>query len=137
VQSLDNSFLPLRYRPELIDFAALDPSTWSENCQLAFDVLEQDLGISPVLTGKELAQSKNPDKLTMLSYLSQIYEAFRKEIPAIKLKKLHQSDDDLLEDSQLRHNCPPREQGKRSRNHRGAIHQFSRIILYSDSKRDS
>ncbi len=110
-----------RYRPELIEFQALDPAAWVENCQLAFDVLEQDFGIVPVLSGKELAASKNPDKLTMISYLSQIYEVFRKEIPASKLKKLnnhqHQSDDDLLlEDSLLRHNCPPREHGGRRKN---------------------
>ena len=93
-----------RYRPDLVDFQALDPAAWAENCQLAFDVLEQDLGISPVMAGRELASSKNPDKLTMMSYLSQIYEAFRKEIPAVKQKKLmNNSDEDLLE-----YMCPPR-----------------------------
>ena len=55
-----------------MDFQALDPAAWAENCQLAFDVLEQDLGISPVMAGRELASSKNPDKLTMMSYLSQV-----------------------------------------------------------------
>ena len=50
-----------RYRPDLIEFQALDPSAWVENNQLAFDVLENDLGIPPVMRGKELATSKNPD----------------------------------------------------------------------------
>ena len=95
---------PSRYRPDLVDFQALDPAAWAENCQLAFDVLEQDLGIGPAMTGRELAASKNPDKLTMMSYLSQIYEAFRKEIPAVKQKRLmNHSDEDLLE-----YMCPPR-----------------------------
>ena len=86
-----------RYRPELIEFQALDPSLWAENNQLAFDILENDLGITPVMTGKELATAKNPDKLTLISYLSQIYELFRKDIPAVKQAKLEASDDDLLD----------------------------------------
>ena len=99
-----NCSSPSRYRPDLVDFQALDPAAWAENCQLAFDVLEQDLGIGPAMTGRELAASKNPDKLTMMSYLSQIYEAFRKEIPAVKQKRLmNHSDEDLLE-----YMCPPR-----------------------------
>ena len=57
------------------------------------------------MTGAELAGSKNPDKLTMISYLSQVYEAFRKEIPVLKKSsgKLDASDEDLL-DLQYRHN---------------------------------
>ncbi|XP_059096471.1 F-actin-monooxygenase MICAL3-like isoform X1 [Tigriopus californicus] len=92
-----------RYRPELIEFQALDPSLWAENCQFAFDVLDNDLGIPPIMTGKELAGSKNPDKLTMISYLSQVYEVFKRDIPVVKSSKLDASDDDLL-DSQYRYN---------------------------------
>ncbi len=44
--------------------------------------MEHELGISPVIKPSELADiSKIPDKLTMMSYLSQIYECFRREIP--------------------------------------------------------
>eukprot|EP00095_Tigriopus_kingsejongensis_P008831 maker-scaffold280_size224562-snap-gene-1.14 protein:Tk08831 transcript:maker-scaffold280_size224562-snap-gene-1.14-mRNA-1 annotation:"protein-methionine sulfoxide oxidase mical isoform x2" len=92
-----------RYRPELIEFQALEPSLRAENCQFAFDILEADLGIPPIMTGKELAASKNPDKLTMISYLSQIYEVFKKDIPVVKNAKLDASDDDLL-DSAYRYN---------------------------------
>ena len=35
------------------------------------------------MSGRELADTtRKPDKLTMMSYLSQIYELFRREIPA-------------------------------------------------------
>ena len=51
--------------------------------QHVFDTLENELGILPVMSGRELADTKRkPDKLTMMSYLSQIYEMFRREIPA-------------------------------------------------------
>ena len=46
-----------RYRPELLEFQCLDSSVWAENNQLAFDILENALGIPPVMTGKELATS--------------------------------------------------------------------------------
>ena len=51
--------------------------------QNVFDILESELGILPVMSGRELADTtRKPDKLTMMSYLSQIYEMFRREIPA-------------------------------------------------------
>ena len=51
--------------------------------QTIFDTLESELGILPVMSGRELADTtRKPDKLTMMSYLSQIYEMFRREIPA-------------------------------------------------------
>jgi hypothetical protein len=40
------------------------------------------------MTGQEMEQCDVPDKLTMLSYLSQIYDTFRGEIPHIKHPKL-------------------------------------------------
>ena len=40
------------------------------------------------MTGEEMARCDVPDKLTMFSYLSQIYDAFRGEIPHIKHPKL-------------------------------------------------
>lgn len=40
------------------------------------------------MTGEEMSQCDVPDKLAMFSYLTQIYEVFRKEIPHIKHPKL-------------------------------------------------
>lgn len=40
------------------------------------------------MTGEEMVQCDVPDTLTMFSYLTQIYEAFRGEIPYIKHPKL-------------------------------------------------
>lgn len=40
------------------------------------------------MTGEEMAQCDVPDTLTMFSYLTQIYEAFKGDIPHIKHPKL-------------------------------------------------
>lgn len=78
-----------RYRPELIDWGSLDENHIVANNQLAFDILEKEMGIPPVMTAAEMAEGAVPDKLTMLSYLSQIYETFHGEIPqTIKHSKI-------------------------------------------------
>lgn len=65
------------FRPELINFDSLSEENAVENNQLAFDVAEREFGIPPVTTGKEMASSKEPDKLSMVLYLSKFYELFR------------------------------------------------------------
>ncbi|NXR73763.1 MICA2 monooxygenase, partial [Pycnonotus jocosus] len=66
-----------RFRPDLIDFDALNEEDAVRNNQLAFDVAEQEFGIPPVTTGKELGSAGEPDKLSMVLYLSKFYELFR------------------------------------------------------------
>ncbi|XP_030129303.4 F-actin-monooxygenase MICAL2 isoform X1 [Taeniopygia guttata] len=66
-----------RFRPDLIDFDALKEEDVVRNNQLAFDVAEQEFGIPPVTTGKELGSVGEPDKLSMVLYLSKFYELFR------------------------------------------------------------
>merc|ERR1719471_2309458 len=96
-----------RYRPDLIEFASLDPMDIAVNNQLAFDILECDLGLPPLTTGQEMAVNaeagRPPDKLAMISYLTQIYELFRKEIPYILQQEIEQECDDL-DDSVYCHN---------------------------------
>ncbi|XP_064489852.1 F-actin-monooxygenase MICAL3-like isoform X1 [Ornithodoros turicata] len=70
-----------RYRPDLVDLLELLPENSAANNQRAFDILEKEYGIPPVMTGLEMASCTVPDKLTMVSYLSQVYETFRGEIP--------------------------------------------------------
>ncbi|KAK1211008.1 MICA2 monooxygenase, partial [Pygoscelis papua] len=66
-----------RFRPDLIDFDALNEEDIVKNNQLAFDVAEQEFGIPPVITGKEVGSAGEPDKLSMVMYLSKFYELFR------------------------------------------------------------
>ena len=94
-----------RYRPDLIDFTSLDSGDIAVNNQLAFDILECELGISPITTGQEVEAGaevgRAPDKLAMISYLTLVYELFRKEIPYT-----HQQEEacDDLDDSVYYHN---------------------------------
>ena len=88
-----------RYRPDLIDYNQLDKKDPLENIQLAFDIMEHELGISPAIPAGELGDIRRiPDKLTMMSYLSQIYECFRKDIPAVnRMSVVGEDEEDLLD----------------------------------------
>nr|XP_032647689.1 F-actin-monooxygenase MICAL2 isoform X5 [Chelonoidis abingdonii] len=66
-----------RFRPDLIDFDSLNEDDDVENNQLVFDIAEREFGIPPVTTGKEMASAGEPDKLSMVMYLSKFYELFR------------------------------------------------------------
>uniref|UniRef100_A0A670KIR4 Microtubule associated monooxygenase, calponin and LIM domain containing 3 n=1 Tax=Podarcis muralis TaxID=64176 RepID=A0A670KIR4_PODMU len=71
-----------RYRPDLIDFDSLDEHNVEKNNQLAFDVAEKEFGISPIMTGKDMASVGEPDKLSMVMYLTQFYEMFKDSLPS-------------------------------------------------------
>ncbi|XP_060520995.1 F-actin-monooxygenase Mical isoform X2 [Cylas formicarius] len=74
------------YRPDLLDYGALKDSEPAQRNQLAMDILEKDLGIPPIMTGEEITNTE--DYLALASYLTQVYDTFRGEIPHIKHPKL-------------------------------------------------
>ncbi|KAJ8382708.1 hypothetical protein SKAU_G00034860 [Synaphobranchus kaupii] len=76
-----------RFRPDLIDFDSLEERDVERNNQLGLDVAERELGISPIMTGKEMSSVGVPDKLSMAMYLTQFYEMF-KDTPPTDNKKL-------------------------------------------------
>lgn len=63
------------------DFDSLDEKDVEKNNQMAFDVAEKEFGISPIMTGKEMSGVVEPDKLSMVMYLSQFYEMFKDTVP--------------------------------------------------------
>ncbi|XP_069084149.1 F-actin-monooxygenase MICAL3 isoform X13 [Pleurodeles waltl] len=69
-------------RPDLIDFDSLDERCVEKTNQLAFDIAEKEFGISPIMTGKEMASVGEPDKLSMVMYLTQFYEMFKDSVSA-------------------------------------------------------
>nr|XP_023649329.1 F-actin-monooxygenase mical1-like isoform X2 [Paramormyrops kingsleyae] len=70
-----------RFRPHLIDFSSLVGSDAVCNNQLAFDVAEEELGISPIMSGTDMAAPGQPDKLSMVLYLTQFYNVFTEAPP--------------------------------------------------------
>ncbi|XP_067907195.1 F-actin-monooxygenase MICAL3-like isoform X2 [Heterodontus francisci] len=79
-----------RYRPDLIDFAQLNEKNVESNNQMAFDIAEREFGISPIMTGKEMASVGEPDKLSMVMYLSQFYEMLKDTAPEEYLRSFHE-----------------------------------------------
>nr|XP_046251717.1 F-actin-monooxygenase mical1 [Scatophagus argus]XP_046251718.1 F-actin-monooxygenase mical1 [Scatophagus argus] len=64
------------FRPQLINMSSLDESSVAHNNQLAFSILEKELGIPPVMSASDLEKSGQIDKLSMVLYLTQIQKAF-------------------------------------------------------------
>ncbi|XP_065603562.1 F-actin-monooxygenase MICAL1 isoform X2 [Cyrtonyx montezumae] len=66
-----------RFRPDLLDFNAMDPQDPVRIHQLVLDMAEQKLGIQPILSSAEMASMAEPNRLGLITYLSQFYEAFK------------------------------------------------------------
>lgn len=64
------------FRPDLIDFESLDEDDILGNNILAFSVGEQHLSIPALLDPQDMVECELLDRLSILTYLSQFYQAF-------------------------------------------------------------
>ena len=64
--SVELFYLFARYRPDLLNWDTLEPDDIVQNNQLAFDILESELGLQPVTTGQEVSATR---VVPYLSYL--------------------------------------------------------------------
>ena len=60
----------------LVEITNCNSHIYFRNCSLAFRIAEKNLGISPLLDVSDVVKAYRPDKLSIMTYVSQFYHKF-------------------------------------------------------------
>lgn len=67
-----------KFRPDLLDYSQLSAGNAQENCELAFSVAEEKLGIARMLDVQDVANHPRPDDKSIIAYVVQFFKLFAK-----------------------------------------------------------
>merc|ERR1719483_21145 len=67
------------FRPHLLDYNILQPENVLENNSLAFQIAEEELGLTSLLDPRDMLENRVPDKFSVITYVSQFYHLFKDE----------------------------------------------------------